>query len=227
MFVGHYGAGLALKKYKPGINLGWLFLAVMLPDILLGVFVLFGVEKITVPENYSALHYLTFDFPYSHGLLASLLWALFAFLFVRLLKIGKADNKMIAWLMALAVFSHFLLDVLVHIPEMPLLGNSSVHLGLGLWKNLPLSLGLEVLVALAGLGLYLAATPKPSARQKFGVPALVFLMICFTVGGQLFSPAPENTVGPAVSWIMSGVLIALVAGVLDRKTLNPGSDRFK
>ncbi|MFC1978043.1 hypothetical protein ACFLWS_07275 [Chloroflexota bacterium] len=72
MFVGHYAVGLALKKVEPKLSLGWTFLTVMLLDAFLGLFVLLGIEKITIPPNYQELHYLTLEFPFSHGLVAAL-----------------------------------------------------------------------------------------------------------------------------------------------------------
>ena len=45
MFVGHYGMSLAAKRVDARLPLGWLFLAVQLPDILWAVLFLLGVEK--------------------------------------------------------------------------------------------------------------------------------------------------------------------------------------
>src|SRR5689334_19932365 len=117
MFAGHLAAGLALKKAEPRVNLGILFFASLFADFLLGLFVLFGIEQVHVPANFADIHYLMFTFPYSHGLLASLLWSLLAFLVVQPLWRKKREQKRRAGLViALAVFSHFLLDWLVHIP---------------------------------------------------------------------------------------------------------------
>ena len=79
MFVGHLGVGLTLKKIEPKINLGILFFASLFIDFLLGLFVLAGLEQVIVPNAYSQLHYLNFSFPYSHGLLAVVIWSLILF----------------------------------------------------------------------------------------------------------------------------------------------------
>lgn len=73
MFVGHLGVALGLKRAEPRLNLGLLCFATLLLDFLLGLFVLLGIEQVHVPATYAALHYLTFTFPFSHGLLAHLL----------------------------------------------------------------------------------------------------------------------------------------------------------
>ena len=83
MFVGHLGAGLAAKRLAPRVNLGVLFLAAMGLDALLWTFVLLGLEEMRVPGNFEEAHYLTFTFPYSHGLVASLAWSALALVAAR------------------------------------------------------------------------------------------------------------------------------------------------
>ncbi len=59
----------------------------------------------------------------------------------------------------------WVLDLVVHTPDLPLSGDASTKLGLGLWNNAPLTFLLEAAVLLGGLGLYLRATaPKPGSR---------------------------------------------------------------
>ena len=167
MFAGHLAVGLALKKVDQRVNLGILFFASLLADFLLGLFVLIGIEQVHVPANFADLHYLTFTFPYSHGLFASLLWSLLAFMFAQWVWRNRGDQKSkIGGVVALAVFSHFVLDWITHIPEMPLLGDSSPKLGLGLWNNLPIALTLETILVLIGLVLYFnAAKPHPASHK--------------------------------------------------------------
>ena len=45
MYFGHYGIGLALKRFTKGISLGWLFLAVQFVDILAATLMILGIEK--------------------------------------------------------------------------------------------------------------------------------------------------------------------------------------
>ena len=75
MFAGHLATGLVLKKMERRINLGWLFFAALAYDSLLVIFTLLGLEQIHT-EGYAQTHYLTFTFPYSHGLAASVVWSL-------------------------------------------------------------------------------------------------------------------------------------------------------
>ena len=50
MYFGHYGIGLALKKFVKGLSLGWLFLSVQFVDILAMSFLLLGIEKANVGD---------------------------------------------------------------------------------------------------------------------------------------------------------------------------------
>ncbi len=94
MFVGHLGVGLALKRAEPKLNLGVLLFASLFLDILLGFFILAGFEQVIVPDAYSQLHYLNFSFPYSHSLLAVVVWSLVAFGVTYLGWIGDTRSKL-------------------------------------------------------------------------------------------------------------------------------------
>jgi hypothetical protein len=167
MFVGHLGVGLALSSRSRAFRLGTLLGGVMLLDVLLGLFVLAGWEQVIVPPDSASGHYLEFVFPYSHGLVASLLWsglaAALASTGVLLLGRGAAG----AWVAAAAVGSHFVCDVVEHVRGLPLLGEGSPHLGLGLWRAMGWALGLELLLLVAGMGLFLRSRPG-SARAPLG-----------------------------------------------------------
>src|SRR5271167_4023045 len=74
MGVGHAAAALGAAKVAPCVNVGWLVFAALLADFLLGIFAMMGLEHAHVPPDYALRHYLTFTFPYSHGLVPLLLW---------------------------------------------------------------------------------------------------------------------------------------------------------
>lgn len=217
MFAGHLAAGLALKKADQRINLGLLFFACLFADFLLGLFVLLGVEQVHIPANFADIHYLTFTFPYSHGLLASLLWSLLAFLLVQ--QLGRSKWKAsgrVGLVMALAVFSHFLLDWLVHVPELPLLGAASPKFGLGLWNHLALALALESGLVLIGLVIYLRGVKPNQRKTRYGIVLLMVIVTLATVMGQAFSSEPPPPIGAALSWIFQPILLGGVAYWLDR-----------
>jgi hypothetical protein len=55
MFLGHFGVAFALKRVEPKLSLGTLFLAVQLPDLLWGVFLLLGWEQVRIDPGYTAV----------------------------------------------------------------------------------------------------------------------------------------------------------------------------
>ena len=219
MFAGHLAAGLALKKMNRRISLGWLFFAAMFHDFLLGILVLLGVEQVHVPANFAQLHYLTFTFPYSHGLAASIFWSALGFgiAYAALSRWTQPERVSSALAICLAVFSHFVLDLIVHIPELPILGDSSPKLGFGLWNAAPLALTLEVGLVILGFFLYLNAV-KP--KSHWAVYALAFLMLfvsVMTVMGMVAGTTPPPANGAAMSWIFMPLLLSPLAFWLDKK----------
>src|SRR5262245_34853334 len=158
MLVGHLGAGLAAKAVEPRLGLGTLFAAAMLLDALLWAMVLIGTEAATVPGDYATQHYLYFNFPYSHSLLAAILWSVVgAIAWAALTRGGQFSGRIFsrsAVIIALLVFSHWLLDFLVHPSQLPITPGGPT-LGFGLWDEQPLGLEVELGVAAAGLLLYL------------------------------------------------------------------------
>lgn len=150
MYVGHFAAGLALKRVQPKAPTWGLLLGVGLLDVLFGPFVMLGIERATLTPGVSpgfSLDYID----WSHSLAMSLLWAiLFAIPF---LKMGKR----VAAVMGFAVFSHFLMDIPMHPPDLALWPGSSTHIGLGLWKILPNGWWfVELAIIAAGWAYYVA-----------------------------------------------------------------------
>jgi len=84
MFVGHNAASLALKKLEKRASLGVLFLAVQFVDILFFPLVLLGVERLNIVENFTQSTHFELEYmPFTHSLLASILWAAAAYVLFR------------------------------------------------------------------------------------------------------------------------------------------------
>lgn len=212
MFIGHIGAGLALKRIAPELSLGWLMLSSFLLDILLWCFVLFGIESVLVPVNYEQLRYLTFIFPYSHGLLAVGAWALFSYVLVN----AGTKMKRFALAVSLGVISHWVLDVLVHPPQIPLFFSGSPMLGLSLWNNLAVESILEVVLLGAGLKLYSGATVATTFTGRNGMLISLSIISILAIGGQWLGPAPQNGLQVASSSLGTLALLLLLSFALDR-----------
>ena len=181
MFVGHYAVSFGLKAYDTRLSLGWLFVGAMFYDIVWCLTVPLGIERIAmVPERYAWVP-IEFEFiPYTHSLLGAVLWAGLVFVVFRVLAGATAPwkGRAAAWIAA-ATFSHWLLDVVVHRADLPLLLNNDYRVGLGLWNYRYPSLILEMVLILLGMGWYRLKT-KPrtrwGSRGLFGFAALMVVM---------------------------------------------------
>jgi membrane-bound metal-dependent hydrolase YbcI (DUF457 family) len=159
MFIGHYGPALAAPALVKTVPLWVLFFAVQFLDIVWGPLILAGIEQVRIVPGFTAMSPLDLHhMPYTHSLpgafvLSALLGAAYGF-------IARKERLAGALLVAGVSFSHWLLDLIVHAPDLLLWPGGPVA-GFGLWNNLPLALGLEVALVLAGLVFYLRATqPK-------------------------------------------------------------------
>ena len=136
MFIGHFAVGLAGRRLAPAASLAVWFLAVQLLDVLWPFFILSGLEQVQIDPGNTAFTPLDFtSYPISHSLVGALVWAtLFAggWMLLR----GRSSA---AWLLFLGVVSHWLLDVVSHRPDVPVLPDGP-YLGLGLWTSVALTL---------------------------------------------------------------------------------------
>jgi hypothetical protein len=216
MWAGHLGAALALERADRSVNLGWLFLGVQLLDVILWVLVLGGVEHVTIPPDYATRHYFLFDFPYSHSLPASVAWTLATWVMTVALA-GRGANRRRRWraatVMAAAVLSHFVLDVIVH-PAQPLPdGNTTI--GMGLWDAMPLAIAIELAITAGGLWLWRRGQRAAGAATR-GVSVLVAVVAAMTVVGMTVAPAPTSVTPVAVTSLVSALAVSAIAAWLDR-----------
>jgi len=212
VFAGHIGAALAIGRAERRVNVGALVFAALLLDFLLWLFILLGWESATIPADYTRTHQVAFVFPYSHGLLAAIAWSAFAGTCMFVLHPGSfAARCRPGLLVAAAVFSHWLLDALVHVPEMPLVGSGPIKLGLGLWQDMPLALGVEGLVLVAGFCLFVSGRRLSKARTV-GLGAVSILLLALTVIGMTVAPAPPSVDAMALSSLVTVVLTSVLVG---------------
>jgi hypothetical protein len=121
----------------------------------------------------------------------------------------------IALLVAAAVSSHWLLDALVHRPELPLVGSDSPKVGLGLWSSLPTALCIEVAILAIGFCLFVPGCRMSRGRWlAFTVLSLVIAVA--TVAGMTIAPPPPSPEAMAVSSGVTIVLVCALAGWLAR-----------
>ncbi|MHB1048758.1 MAG: hypothetical protein ACYC09_01665 [Bacteroidota bacterium] len=188
MFIGHFAVALAAKKAAPKASLGTLIAAAQMVDLLWPVFLLVGLENVRIDPGNTAVTPLDFyDYPFTHSLLGAVGWSVLfggAYYFRR-----KLSREAIV--IAFVVFSHWLLDLLTHRPDLPLAGNESVKFGLGLWESITGTIVVEFGLFAAGAYVYMTST---TAKNKTGTYALVALLAFLAIMhiGNLFGPPPPS-----------------------------------
>ena len=127
----------------------------------------------------------------------------------------------VAIVMALAVLSHFVLDVIVE-SNLPLYHDAS-RIGLGLANNAVAAYIVEGLILVGGLILYLRSTTTENLTGRYGMIAFVVVMLAFNLA--MFGPPPTDLRFVAVSSLGSFAVMAGVAFWLDRQRTASPPDR--
>jgi hypothetical protein len=217
MFLGHYGIALAMKRAQPKISLGSLFLAAQLADLLWGCFLLLGWEQVRIlPDDNPFLRLQFFDYPISHSLAGMIGWgAAAAIIYYSWPTRDTTRHWQASALIGLAVVSHYLLDALVHLPDLPLVGNDSPKLGLGLWNHFGLSVAFELLALAAGAGVYVALRSRRHPVRPVRL-VIVLLILSGTWAASILGPPPPSTTAIAVSDIVFILALAALGGWADK-----------
>jgi len=195
MFLGHFGVGFGGKRAAPRTSLGTLFLAAQLIDLLWPTLLLLHIEHVEISPGITRFTPLNFtDYPYSHSLLAVLLWAtLFYSAYFMLRRYPRG-----ALVCGIAVVSHWALDFLVHRPDLPLAPGNSIRTGLCLWNSIPATLAVELTIFAVGVGLYCRSTRPLDRIGSVGLWALVgFLLLVYS--GNVFGQAPPSVT--VLAWV--------------------------
>lgn len=217
MFLGHFGAAFALKRLEPKLSLGTLFLAVQLPDLLWGAFLLLGWEEVRIDPGYTAVTPLQFiHYPISHSLLGMAGWGLaLAAVYYSWPTRDTSRHWQAAALVGLAVLSHFVLDAVVHVPDLPLSGGSPVRLGLGLWNHPVATLLLELATLAAGVAVYAAYRSIRHPVHAGRLAGLVALLVVVYLVN-FFGPPPPSVTAIAVADLVGLLLLVAFAAWVDR-----------
>ncbi len=141
--------------------------------------------------------------PFTHSLLAAVVWSAVGYGLYRLWR-GSAGAA--AALVGLAVFSHWILDFVVHRPDLPLYDNTA-KVGLGLWNQPVLAFGLEATLLFGGMSLFLRGRPgRKTGMMIFGIVMLAIQAVVF------FGPPPvSDSAAAATALLAYGLFAAFVA----------------
>lgn len=137
MYIGHFGPAALLLSVSHTVSPLPVMVGVSFPDLLWGVLVLAGKEKVRVYPRTSLQSKVKFTkFPYSHSLIYTNILAL-----APAVVFGLLYNNWLAGLFfLLGSISHWLLDAVVHLRDLPVVGfrrksQTERKIGLGLWKH--------------------------------------------------------------------------------------------
>lgn len=213
MFIGHFAPALAAATHPRAPKLATLFVAGQLVDWGFFALLLTGAEKMRVVPGITAMNPMDlYHMPWTHSLAGSAVWAAG---FAALVWLARRD-RFAAALAGAVVLSHWLLDLLVHRPDLTLAG-SPPKLGFGLWNHPAIEMPLELALTFGALWFYLNRKSGPA------LPAIVLTMVLLAL--QLFNWfGPVATgVTPATSYLafVAYGLPTLAAWWLDRTRRAP------
>lgn len=199
MFVGHYAAAMAAKAIEPKAPMWTLVAASQLVDIGWSAFIIAGIERASVDPALPGSSLILEHMPWTHSLPMSFVWALGAALLAKLLL------RLPTWasiVVGLTVASHWLLDLLVHRPDLELwIGGEKV--GLGLWNYPVPEQAVEIgLIAICGAAW--VAGRKTLGRVAWPAIAFMAFLVALQIVAML-SPQPAGALAP-----QSGVMILAI-----------------
>jgi hypothetical protein len=190
MFIGHWAPALVVAARPRSPGLTTLFVAAQLVDWAFFALLLLGVEHMRFSPGISVMNPMDlFHMPYTHSLLGS---AGFAGLFGGAIWLASKD-RVAALLGAAVVLSHWLLDLLVHVPDLTLAG-SPPKLGLGLWNYPAIEMPLELAITFGALWLY-ARARRPAASRVLLLGGVLLLLQAVNWFGPV---EPEVTAGTSL-----------------------------
>jgi membrane-bound metal-dependent hydrolase YbcI (DUF457 family) len=201
MFIGHFAVGFTAKTLSPRASLGTYFLAAQFLDLLWPALLLLNIEEAVIsPGNHPPIIFS--HYPISHSLLMTLVWAAaFSIIFFLFKKYRTA-----AIMTGLALVSHWVLDLLVHQPDLPLLPGVDLKLGLGIWEYREVALFLELAIFFVAVAFYLGATRPKNNAGRYGTWGLIaFLLIMYFAS--VFGPAPADIEQVAYAGFLQWVFI--------------------
>ncbi len=215
MFIGHFAVGFAAKKFAPRSSLAPLIAAPVFLDILWPIFILLGVERARIaPGDTRFTPFDLYDFPWSHSLLMSAVWATaFAWIYF-----AATRYKPGAIAICIGVVSHWVFDWITHRPDMPLYPSGSARLGLGLWNSVAGTMVVELTLLAVGVGLYISATRARDAIGRYAFAAYVLLLLAFYIGDR-YSPLPASMSEVAWTAVVATFVMLLWAWWFDRHRL--------
>ena len=222
MFVGHYSVAFAVRTGQNKIPLWVLFVAVQFLDYIWATLVLLGIEKLRVIKGFTAGSMLDSYFhPYSHSLIAAVLWSGLAGLCYKPLCrwLGYGYTKSAALVVGVAVFSHWILDLIAHPHDLPVYDNTA-KVGFGLWNYRDPEFTVEIALLALGIALYLARNVMAAIR-KGAVIAFGIALVVIQIGDTYVPRAPLSDKATVLGVWIFYTLFVFIALLVERIGARP------
>jgi hypothetical protein len=233
MFVGHYSVAFAAKSDRNKIPLWVLFVAVQFLDYIWATLVLLGIEKLRVIKGFTAGSMLDSYFhPYSHSLITAILWSVVAALIYKTVcsrypfdsAPGRLSHysKSAPLIIGLAVFSHWILDLIAHPRDLAIYDNTW-KVGFGLWNYRDAEFALEIALLSGGIVLYLSRNATTAIR-KGAVIALGFVLVIVQIGDTYVPRTPLTDKATVAGVWVFYTLFVLIAFAVEKIGARTKSD---
>jgi membrane-bound metal-dependent hydrolase YbcI (DUF457 family) len=212
VFIGHFAVGFASKRVVPRTPLAWLLVAPNVLDVLWPVFVLTGIERASIEPGNTAFTPLDLEYmPWSHSLVMSIVWSIaFALLYVAIHRDRRG-----AVVLAIGVFSHWVLDWITHRPDMGIAPGLDTRVGLGLWNSIPGTLVVELSMFAISIAIYAKATRPTDATGRWALVGLVAFLLVAYFGG-VFGPPPPSIVVVNIAALVATAVLGVWALWIER-----------
>ena len=217
MFVGHYSVAFACRTERNKIPLWVLFVAVQFLDYIWATLVLLGIEKLRVIKGFTAGSMLDSYFhPYSHSLITAVIWSVVAAFVYKTVcgRHGRHYSKSAPLIIGLAVFSHWILDLVAHPRDLPIYDNAA-KVGFGLWNYRDPEFALEIALLAGGIALYLTRNAMPAIR-KGAVIAFGIALVIVQIGDTYVPRTPLSDKATAMGVWIFYTLFVIVAFAIEK-----------
>ena len=212
MFIGHYALA-PIAAATGQVKLWQAFVAVQFVDFIWAGFILTGVESARIVPGFTqASPFDLYHMPFTHSLLAAAIWALVAAIIFK--AVTKAANWGGSLWIAALVFSHWLGDLLVHIPDL-LIFPGADKVGFGLWKTVWISFPLELAITLGAMIYFIRKTASSSQRHKLWIGLFFAVLVILQVFSN-FGPPPASIQEAAITALIAFSALAFLAGRFER-----------
>jgi membrane-bound metal-dependent hydrolase YbcI (DUF457 family) len=189
MFVGHVGVALASKRISPATSLVWFVLAANLVDLLWPLLLLAGLESARIAPGFTPFTPLEFThYPWTHSLLMSVV--LGAVLGHIAFMSGVPRPR--AAIIALLVPSHWVLDFITHVPDLPLWPFGGPKVGLGLWQSIPGTFVVEGALWVACIALFLGVRRPRGLNGNLAFWSFIVINTLMWASSPFQPPPPDE-----------------------------------